>query len=225
MKKFSWFGALWLTRFSKPAGERPIYRLIRGQTPKRILELGLGTLERTARVLSFARSSGGDQVHYVGLDRFEGRLPSDPPGVTLKAAHQRLTSLGRVQLVPGNVDTSLARLCNHLGVFDLVLLMLGVNVWLGVSDPVGVPVPVSVVVTDGVAVPEGDRVAAPEGVPVRLALPELDSVGLGVPLDEHIGVVLAAMQADAAALGLAGVQASPAAAVAVAPSTGPEPDA
>jgi hypothetical protein len=122
MKKFSWFGALWLTRFSKPAGERPIYRLIRGQTPKRILELGLGTLERTVRVLSFARSSGGDQVHYVGLDRFEGRLPSDPPGVTLKAAHQRLTSLGRVQLVPGNVDTSLARLCNHLGVFDLVLV-------------------------------------------------------------------------------------------------------
>ncbi len=122
MKKFSWLGTLWLTWLSKPAGERPIYRLIRGHNPKRILELGVGTLERTARVLSFARSSGGDQVHYVGLDRFEGRLPSDPPGVTLKAAHQRLNALGRVQLVPGNVDTSLARLCNHLGVFDLVLV-------------------------------------------------------------------------------------------------------
>ena len=122
MKRFNWFGTLWLTRFSKPAGERQIYRLVRGKSPKRILELGLGSLERTDRVLSFAGSSGGDQVHYVGLDRFEGRLPSDPPGVTLKAAHQRLHSLGRVQLVPGNVDTSLARLCNHLGVFDLVLI-------------------------------------------------------------------------------------------------------
>jgi hypothetical protein len=40
-------------------------------------------------------------------------------------------------------------------------------------------------------------------------------------LDEHIGVVLAAMQADAAALGLAGVAAAPS----VAPSTGPDPDA
>ncbi len=122
MKTFGWFGTLWLTRFSKPSGERPIYRLIRGKSPKRILELGLGTLGRTARVLTFARSSGGDQVHYVGLDRFEGRLPTDPQGVTLKAAHQRLNPLGRVQLVPGNVDTSLARLCNHLGVFDLVLV-------------------------------------------------------------------------------------------------------
>jgi hypothetical protein len=27
-----------------------------------------------------------------------------------------------VQLVPGNVDTSLARLCNHLGVFDVVVV-------------------------------------------------------------------------------------------------------
>jgi putative nucleotidyltransferase with HDIG domain len=44
---------------------------------------------------------------------------------------------------------------------------------------------------------------------------------LGVPLDEHIGIVLAAMQADAAALGLAGVAAAPS----VAPSTGPDPDA
>lgn len=122
MKKYGWFGTLWLTRFSQPAGERPIYRLVRTKSPKRILELGLGTLDRTTRMLSFARSSGGDSVHYVGLDRFEGRQASDPPGVTLKVAHQRLHTLGRVQLVPGNVDTSLARLCNHLGVFDLVLV-------------------------------------------------------------------------------------------------------
>lgn len=122
MGRFGWFGTVWLTRFSKPAGERPIYRAVRGGKPKRILELGLGRLERTERLLSFARSAAGEQVHYVGLDRFEGRLASDPPGTTLKAAHQRLHALGRVQLVPGNVDTSLARLCNHLGVFDLVLV-------------------------------------------------------------------------------------------------------
>jgi hypothetical protein len=29
-----------------------------------------------------------------------------------------------VQLVPGNVDTSLSRLCNHLGSFDLVVASL-----------------------------------------------------------------------------------------------------
>ena len=35
---------------------------------------------------------------------------------------QRLHALARVQLVPGNTDASLSRLCNHLGVFDLVLI-------------------------------------------------------------------------------------------------------
>ncbi|MEI6240773.1 MAG: hypothetical protein WCR51_10315 [Planctomycetia bacterium] len=122
MTKLGWFGRLWLTRFSKPAGERVIHRLVLQARPKRILELGLGTLRRTERMLSLARTGGGDPVQYVGLDRFEGRLATDPPGVTLKQAHQRLHALGRVQLVPGNVDTSLARLCNHLGVFDMVLV-------------------------------------------------------------------------------------------------------
>lgn len=122
MAKVGVFRRLWLTRFSKPAGERPIYRAILGSKPRRILELGLGTLKRSERVLKVAGSIGDGGLHYVGLDRFEGRLPSDPPGVTLKQAHQRLHALAKVQLVPGNVDGSLSRLCNHLGVFDLVLV-------------------------------------------------------------------------------------------------------
>ena len=48
---------------------------------------------------------------------------------------------------------------------------------------------------------------------------------LGVPLDEHIGLVLAAMQADAIALGLAGATASPAAPTVSDASTGPHADA
>jgi monoamine oxidase len=62
------------------------------------------------------------EVTYVGVDRFESRGPSDPPGVSLKEAHQRLHGKARVQLVPGNVDSALARVCNHLGVFDLVVI-------------------------------------------------------------------------------------------------------
>jgi len=125
MRTIGWFQKLWLSRFSKPAGERSVYRLIQRSQPKRILELGLGTLVRSERVLALAGAVAADApVHYVGLDRFEGRLPTDPPGVSLKQAHQRLHSLARVQLVPGNVDSSLSRLCNHLGVFDLVLVSI-----------------------------------------------------------------------------------------------------
>lgn len=111
---------IWLTRFSSPAVERPLLRLVLDRRPARILELGLGTLERTERLLGVANSLG--PVHYVGIDRFEARLPGDPAGVTLKEAHRRLHGLGRIQLVPGNADSSLARLCNQLGNFDLVLV-------------------------------------------------------------------------------------------------------
>lgn len=122
MATTGFFRRLWLTRFSQPAAERVIYRHLLRTPPRRILELGLGLLVRTERVLQTAAAGQPGPIHYVGLDRFEGRTPADPPGVSLKQAHQRLHALGKVQLVPGNIDTSLSRLCNHLGSFDLVLV-------------------------------------------------------------------------------------------------------
>ncbi len=118
-----WLGSLWLTRFSRPAGERPIWRHVLRQPPQRILEIGLGTLSRTEKLLGLVRAQAPSAtLQYVGIDRFESRTPADSPGVTLKVAHQRLTSLAKVQLVPGNADAALARVSNHLGVFDLVLV-------------------------------------------------------------------------------------------------------
>lgn len=121
MAAIGWMGALWLARLSRPAGERAVYRHVLRHAPGRILEIGLGTLVRTERMLRAAARAGGE-VAYVGLDRFEGRAAADPPGVSLKEAHRRLAGLGRVRLVPGNADASLARVCNQLGQFDLVLV-------------------------------------------------------------------------------------------------------
>ena len=118
-----WFGSLWLTRFSRPAGERTLWRHVLKQPPQRILEIGMGTLARTERLLQLAGGmSSGQPVQLVGIDRFESRTPADPPGVTLKEAHKRLTTLAKVQLVPGTADSALARVGNHIGVFDLVLV-------------------------------------------------------------------------------------------------------
>ncbi len=122
MATLGWLGSMWLARLSQPAADRVIHRHVLSRSPRRILELGLGTLVRTERMLQAAGQSAGGEVRYVGLDRFEGRAVGDPPGVSLKQAHRRLHPLGRVQLVPGNVDTSLARLCNQLGQFDLVIV-------------------------------------------------------------------------------------------------------
>ena len=122
MAKLGWLGTVWLTRLARPVEERIVYRHAARHAPRRILELGLGTLVRTERILRLAARSAGGEIRYVGLDRFEGREPGDPPGVSLKQAHRALHALGRVQLVPGNVDASLSRLCNQLGQFDLVLV-------------------------------------------------------------------------------------------------------
>lgn len=123
MSRLGMLRSLWLTRLSKPAGECILYRHALRSPPRRILELGVGTLARTERLLEVAAAATPPvELAYVGFDRFESRLASDPPGVSLKQAHQRLHGRARVQLVPGNVDSGLARVCNHLGVFDLVLI-------------------------------------------------------------------------------------------------------
>lgn len=114
--------SFWLTRCSNPAGERILYRHVLATRPDRILELGLGTLARTERLLEVAAAAAPTAVTYVGIDRFESRTAHDPPGVSLKEAHRRLHGQARVQLVPGNVDSALARACNHLGVFDMVVI-------------------------------------------------------------------------------------------------------
>ena len=127
MGQIGLFKKLWLFRCARSTGERPLVRSIVDSRPKKILELGLGDLSRTPNILSLASRISDGPIHYVGLDRFEGRQPEDPPGVTLKEAHSCLQSFGRVQLVPGNPDSTLARLCNHLGWFDLILVSAAID--------------------------------------------------------------------------------------------------
>lgn len=127
MGRIGIFKKLWLLRCSRSVGERPLIRSILDRRPKKILELGLGELSRTPNMLSLASQVSDDSIHYVGLDRFEARRPEDPPGVTLKEAHSCLRNFGRIQLVPGNPDSALARLCNHLGWFDLILVSADVD--------------------------------------------------------------------------------------------------
>ena len=45
----------------------------------------------------------------------------------MKEAHRRLTKQAQVQLVPGPVDATLARVCNHIGVFDMVIVASGLD--------------------------------------------------------------------------------------------------
>lgn len=123
-RKLGLLGRIWLNHFTKPAEERVLVKHVLEHDVRDLLEIGLGTLERTERLLSTMDSP---TVRYVGLDLFESRAVGDPPGVTLKEAHRRLTKRCAVQLVPGDVSGSLARICNHVGVFDMVLVANGID--------------------------------------------------------------------------------------------------
>ena len=114
----------YLCYFSKPAADRPIYRAIHRRGARKIVELGIGNARRAMRMIEVAQHTSSPQdIHYVGMDLFEGRVESGTPRISLKAAHQLLRATGvRVQLVPGNPSDSLIRLANSLRNVDLLVL-------------------------------------------------------------------------------------------------------
>jgi len=108
-----------LLHFSKPVANRAIYKAICRRPVARILEVGVGDTERAQRMIGLAEE--GVVVEYVGVDRFE--LSDDPQSLGLKEAYQRLRATGaKIRLVPGEVDSALARSANDMGQFDLVVI-------------------------------------------------------------------------------------------------------
>jgi hypothetical protein len=114
----------YLLHFSKPASDRLIYRAIRKQRARKIVELGIGTGERAVRVIQMASQVlEPREVHYTGIDLFEGRSASDKAGLSLREAHCLLKTTGaRIQLVPGSAAEGLARTANALGQIDMLIL-------------------------------------------------------------------------------------------------------
>jgi hypothetical protein len=112
-----WLKYVYLARASKPQSERPLYRLIRAQKVRRIVEVGIGRLDRAEMLIRVAqRYARGQEVSYTGLDWFDAR-PKDQPPLSLKAAHCHLQTTGAVvRLVPGLPARSLSTVANaHRG--------------------------------------------------------------------------------------------------------------
>ena len=113
----------YLAWFSKPAGERTLYRSIRRNRVRSIVEMGVGMGVRSRRMLSVALRYRGDQtVRFTGIDLFEAR-GHENPGLTLKRAHRMLSREHvKVQVVPGDPFSALARVANsHTGTQMVVI--------------------------------------------------------------------------------------------------------
>ncbi len=118
---------LYLSRFSQPAIDRPIYRAIRQRPVKKIVELGIGDCQRTLRMLEIAGiHCPPAEICYAGIDLFETRRPGDGPPLTLKRAFQLLRATGaRIRLIPGDPFTALSGAANLLAATDLLVVSAG----------------------------------------------------------------------------------------------------
>ncbi len=114
---------LYLSYFSKPGNDRALYRAVRRQPPRKILEIGLGSTQRTLRMLDLARRlSEGEHLRYAAIDLFEAR-DAQQPKLSLKGVHRDLKALGvQPQLIPGDPAGALARAANSLPETDLILI-------------------------------------------------------------------------------------------------------
>jgi hypothetical protein len=115
---------LCLCYFSKPVENRPIYRAVTRNPIRKIVELGVSDARRALRMIEISsRRLPPSEIHYVGMDPFEGRAEAEGKTTSLKTVHQQLRMTGaRVQLVPGNPAESLIRLANSLGKVDLLIV-------------------------------------------------------------------------------------------------------
>ncbi len=113
----------YLAYLSQPATDRVVYRSIDKRPIRCILELGVGNGVRAERMFAVAsRHQGDDKLRYVGIDLFEDR-PAGQPRIALKQAyHQFRQQQVRVQLVPGDPFTALARIANYISGIDLVVV-------------------------------------------------------------------------------------------------------
>ena len=122
MSGTNFFGYLRLTRFSKPAHVRPLYRAIVQSNARRIVELGLGNGTRAQHLVTLAQRSESDKpLRYTGIDLFESR--ANDASFSLKRAHSLLHSTDyEVRLVPGEAAAALSRCANELRGTDIVVI-------------------------------------------------------------------------------------------------------
>ncbi|TWT94027.1 hypothetical protein Pla108_37380 [Botrimarina colliarenosi] len=109
--------------FSKPTPERQLLRLAKQHAIRRVVEVGLESVDSTAQLLDLlVKQAKGEPVKYTALDLFDDR-PAEAPSMPLVAAYRRLVGVGaKVRLTPGRLGASLASEANSLADTDLLLL-------------------------------------------------------------------------------------------------------
>ena len=127
MPVFSRLKSFYWKYLSKPAHNRTLYRAISKHRFQRILEIGMGSAERSTRLIQLAQQASPEaRVVYTGVDCFELCPEGATPVLSLKTAFRTLrTSGARIRLLPGDVLESLSRAANDLRDMDLIIISTG----------------------------------------------------------------------------------------------------
>jgi hypothetical protein len=128
VKPLSSFGYMHLTMLSKPACDRSIYKLIRKHKFRSFIEIGMDTGSRSLNMISVAKKYGvSPNVRYTGVDLFDARAP-DQAKLQLIEMHRKLKAIdAKTQLVPGDVQSAIARIANSHVRTDLIVISAGTD--------------------------------------------------------------------------------------------------
>ncbi len=122
MVRLNWLQRFYWERIAKPASDRELYRHLIATPISSVMELGIGRGERMRRIARLVHfPEGCTQLRYIGLDRFESATDQSQH-LTLKQAHQQAMQLGfKATLIPGEINSSIARAAQKVGSCDLII--------------------------------------------------------------------------------------------------------
>ncbi len=123
MAAAGWLNYTYWSHIAGSSSEKSLFRRVGALKPRRIVEVGIGSLDRACRLIAAAqRFADGDTIRYTGIDWFEERTtPLDP--MPLIHAYRELHATGAtVRLMPGHPGGVLPQAANALQRTDLILI-------------------------------------------------------------------------------------------------------
>jgi hypothetical protein len=105
-----------------------VYRSLRRQPASHIVELGIGDIQRSRRMIEFIRRHDpAAEVWYAAIDPFESR-PAQQVRLVLKDTFRQLSAAGaKVRLIPGEPLEAMQRYANALTGIDLLIISADVS--------------------------------------------------------------------------------------------------
>lgn len=118
-----------LTMFAKPVCDRAIYKLIRKNKYRSFVEIGMHDGTRCHNMIRVAKKFGvSKNVRYTGVDQFDARGNAEQP-LQLIEMHRSLKAVeAKTQLVPGDIQSAIARIANSHVRTDLIVISAGFDV-------------------------------------------------------------------------------------------------